>query len=134
MKKHFWLLIAFFFSIPSIAQEFTRADTLRGSITPERAWWDAIHYDLKITINPAKKTIEGSNTISYKVIKPNNKMQIDLQAPMKIDKIIQNGQEISFTSEGNAHFLKLQQKQETGKEYRLSLFFSGKPKEARRPP
>lgn len=134
MKKHFWLLIAFFFSIPSIAQEFTRADTLRGSITPERAWWDAIHYDLKITVNPAEKTIEGSNTVSYKVIKPNATMQIDLQAPMKIDKIIQNGQEISFTSEGNAHFLKLQQKQETGKEYQLSLFFSGKPKEARRPP
>lgn len=134
MKKHFWPLIAFFFSIPSIAQEFTRADTLRGSITPERAWWDATHYDLKVIVNPAEKTIEGSNTISYKVIKPNTTMQIDLQAPMKIDKILQNGQEISFTSEGNAHFLKLQQKQEKGKEYQLSLFFSGKPKEARRPP
>src|SRR5690554_272225 len=61
-------------------------------------------------------------------------MQCDLQPPMKIDKAIQNGQDISFTSEGNAHFLELQQPQEPGEEQKLTLFFSGKPKVARRPP
>ena len=25
---------------------FTHADTLRGSITPERAWWDVLRYDI----------------------------------------------------------------------------------------
>src|SRR5690554_4186252 len=61
-------------------------------------------------------------------------MQCDLQPPMKIDKAIQNGQDISFTSEGNAHFLELQQPQEPGKEQKLTLFFSGKPRVAKRPP
>ena len=127
-------VILLFLSSPSFAQGYTRADTLRGSITPERAWWDVTHYNLKVTVNPSEKSIEGSNTITYKVTKPYNIMQIDLQAPMKIDKITQDGQEISFTSEGNAHFLKLQQKQEEGKEYNLTLFFSGKPTIAKRPP
>lgn len=122
------------FSSASFAQGYTRADTLRGSITPERAWWDVLHYDLNITVNPSEKSIEGSNVITYKVIKPNTIMQIDLQDPMKIDRIIQDGQEISFTSEGNAHFLKLLEKQEVGKDYKLTLFFSGKPKIAKRPP
>jgi aminopeptidase N len=115
-------------------QELTRADTLRGSITPERAWWDVLHYDLKVTVNPSEKTIAGSNTILYKVLEANNRMQIDLQSPMKIDKIIQNDKEISFTSEGNAHFLKLQQKQEPGAENEITIYFSGKPREAVRPP
>src|SRR5690554_4219276 len=134
MKEKLCLLTLLLLYFSVFSQEFTRADTLRGSITPERAWWDVTHYDLKVTVNPSEKTIEGSNTITYKVTKPHNIMQIDLQAPMKIDKAIQNGQDISFTSEGNAHFLELQQPQEPGKEQKLTLFFSGKPKVARRPP
>ena len=115
-------------------KKFTRADTLIGSITPERVWWDVTHYDLKVKVNPSEKTIEGSNTISYKVLEPKEVMQIDLQAPMKIDKILQDGKEIFYTSEGNAHFLKLQKKQKKGKEEKITIYFSGKPIEAKRPP
>ncbi|MAB57723.1 MAG: peptidase M1 [Aequorivita sp.] len=115
-------------------KKFTRADTLIGSITPERAWWDVTHYHLKVKVNPSEKTIEGSNTISYKVLEPKEVMQIDLQAPMKIDKILQDGKEIFYTSEGNAHFLKLQKKQKKGKEEKITIYFSGKPIEAKRPP
>ncbi|WGF94164.1 M1 family metallopeptidase [Aequorivita marisscotiae] len=118
----------------SIAQELTHADTLRGSITPERAWWDVTHYDLKVTVNPSEKTIKGSNTITYKVLDENDLMQIDLQSPMTIDKVLQNKKEIPVTSEGDAHFLKLQQKQEPGEENEITIYFSGKPKVAVRPP
>ena len=131
------LFISFcIFSVNSIfsQQEFTRADTLRGSITPERAWWDVTYYDLKVSVNPSEKTIEGSNTITYKVLEPNDVMQIDLQSPMRIDKIVQDGKEIPYTSEGDAHFLKLQKKQEKGKEEKITISFSGKPNIARRPP
>ena len=115
-------------------KKFTRADTLIGSITPERAWWDVTHYHLKVKVNPSEKTIEGSNTISYKVLEPKEVMQIDLQTPMKIDKILQDGKEVFYSSEGNAHFLKLQKKQEKGKEEKITIYFSGKPIVARRPP
>jgi aminopeptidase N len=133
VKGIFFLTILFLFNTVT-AQKFTRADTLIGSITPERVWWDVTHYDLKVKVNPSEKTIEGSNTISYKVLKPNDVMQIDLQAPMKIDKILQDGKEITYTSEGNAHFLKLQKKQKRGKENKITIHFSGKPIEAVRPP
>lgn len=130
----FTLTALMFLSLSCFAQGFTRADTLRGSITPERAWWDVTYYNLKVAVNPLEKSIKGSNTITYNVLKQNSVMQIDLQAPMKIDKILQNGKEISFTSEGNAHFLKLQKKQKIGKEYKITIFFSGKPIIAKRPP
>ena len=133
VRGMFFVAILFLFQ-SALAQKFTRADTLIGSITPERAWWDVTHYDLKVTVNPSQKTIKGSNTISYKVLEPNNIMQIDLQTPMKIDKILQDGKEITYTSEGNAHFLKLQKKQIKGSENNITIYFSGKPTEAVRPP
>ena len=40
-------------------QKFTRADTLRGSITPERGWWDLNFYHLDIQVFPEKKYIIG---------------------------------------------------------------------------
>lgn len=70
---------------------FTRQDTLRGSITKERAWWDVKNYHLDIKVNPADSTISGSNTIKYKVLQEYNNMQIDLQNPMEIFKVIQEG-------------------------------------------
>jgi len=134
MKEKICISVLLLLTISAFSQEFTRADTLRGSITPERAWWDVTYYDLKVSVNPSEKTIEGSNTISYKILDPNDVMQIDLQSPMSIDKIVQDGMEIPYTSEGDAHFLKLQKKQEKGKEEKITISFSGKPIIARRPP
>jgi aminopeptidase N len=133
VRGMFFLTILFIVN-GGTAQKFTRADTLRGSITPERAWFDVLYYDLKVTVHPSEKSIEGSNTISYKVLEPNEVMQIDLQSPMKIDKIVQDEKEIAFSSEGDAHFLKLQKKQHPGNVEKLTIYFSGKPTVARRPP
>ncbi|NNL81858.1 MAG: M1 family peptidase, partial [Winogradskyella sp.] len=49
---------------------FTHQDTLRGSITPEREWWDLTYYHLDIEVKPDDKFIEGKNTVNYKVLKP----------------------------------------------------------------
>ncbi|PKA83886.1 peptidase M1-like protein [Ulvibacter sp. MAR_2010_11] len=133
--KHVLVISIFLLSCLTVfSQNFTRQDTLRGSITAERAWWNLIHYDLIVEVQPDNRFIQGSNTITYEVLDKNEVMQIDLQAPMKIDKILQNGKELSFTSEGNAHFINLQQKQKKGETDKLTVYFSGKPKEAIRPP
>ncbi len=118
----------------SIAQNFSRQDTLRGSITPERAWWDLQHYALSVEVFPEEKSIKGVNTISYTVLESYNVMQIDLQKPMKIEKITQNEKELSFTSEGSAHFIQLKEKQKIGKKNSLTIHFSGTPRVARNPP
>ncbi|HMQ44899.1 MAG TPA: M1 family peptidase, partial [Mariniflexile sp.] len=77
-------MVPLFFSGAQILSEknkFTKQDTLRGSITPERAWWDVTYYHLDIAVIPEKKYILGKNTIHYKVLKSNTVMQIDLQPP-----------------------------------------------------
>ena len=89
------------------SKQYTRQDSLRGSITSERAWWDLKHYDLSVAVDPEKKFISGVNTISYEVLKDQNVMQIDLQAPMRITKVSYGKKELKVIDEGNAHFIEL---------------------------
>ncbi|AXT54294.1 M1 family peptidase [Aquimarina sp. AD1] len=115
-------------------QKFTRQDSLRGSITPERAWWDLTYYHLDISVNPDKKLIKGKNTIHYKVLKNHNVLQVDLQPPLVIEKVIQDGKELKVTSEENAHFVTLSKKQIKGSINSIDVYYSGNPKEAVRAP
>ena len=115
-------------------QQFSRADTLRGSITPQRAWWDVTGYNLHVRVNPGDSTFSGFNTITYKVLQPDSLMQIDLQVPMTIDSVIQDKMPLTFTRDGNAWFIKLAAGQPKGKSKQLTVFYSGKPRPARNAP
>nr|WP_315209906.1 M1 family metallopeptidase [uncultured Flavobacterium sp.] len=113
---------------------FTKQDTLRGSITKERAWWDVKNYHLDIKVNPTDSTISGSNTIKYQVVQEYNRMQIDLQNPMQIYKVIQDGKVLKYSREGNAFFVELIAPQTKGAVKELTVFYGGKPKVAVNPP
>ena len=133
------LSLLIFFSIISMNSysqqyNFTKQDTLRGSITPERAWWDLVYYHLDISVKPDEKFIEGSNTITYNVLNSSDRLQVDLQSPLKITKVEQNGNLLDFESQGNAHFIKLSDKQKKGTIQSVKVYYEGYPKEAVRAP
>ncbi|RIJ42415.1 M1 family metallopeptidase [Pontibacter oryzae] len=116
------------------AQEFTRQDTLRGSITPERAWWDLTFYDLNIRVNPKDSTLQGSNIIRYKVLEPKQRMQVDLQPPIRIERVTQNGKELQVQRDGNAWYVQLQEPQKAGEEREVKVYYGGKPQVSENPP
>jgi aminopeptidase N len=131
------LLLAFCY--PSQAQmhhfpDFTRQDTLRGTVTPERAWWDLSYYHLDIRVDPEEKSIHGVNTVQYQVLEPYQRMQIDLQPPMRIEKVLQNGEELEFEKDGNAWFINLQEAQRPGEVNAIAVHYGGKPQESANPP
>lgn len=113
---------------------FTRQDTLRGSITPERAWWDLKYYHLDIEVKPSDSTIYGTNTVIYSVLKSAEVMQIDLQEPLNLIKAEQNGRQLAFRREGNVYWITMAGRQEPGKVNSVILTYGGKPKVSRRPP
>ena len=113
---------------------FTRQDTLRGTITDERSWWDLNYYHLDIKVDPEKRTIKGSNTVGYTVLNSNKLMQIDLQEPLNITSVKQNNKSLHFTREGNAYFIELKKKQKVGKVNYITIEYEGKPKVAIRAP
>ena len=113
---------------------FTHADTLRGSITPERAWWDVAFYDLHVRLDPADSTVRGWNGITYRVTGPSRVMQIDLQTPLEIDSIVQDGRRLTYRRDGNAFFVKLAAKQPKGATKTVTVYYHGRPTIATRPP
>ncbi len=115
---------------------FTHADTLRGSNTPQRAWWDATFYDLHVKVNPADSSITGYNAITYRVLKPapTREIQIDLQMPLVVDSIVQDGLELSARRDGNAFFVTLISPQKIGTRKTISVYYHGKPTVATRAP
>ncbi len=126
----FFLLFA---ASTATAQPFTRQDSLRGSVTPERAWWDLLHYDLSIKVEIEERAIEGQNVITYRVLEPATRMQIDLQPPMAITKAVQNGGELRFEREGNVFWIEVPAAAQ-GETRQITLYFSGKPVVSKMPP
>lgn len=133
-KKTIYLFLLFLVTNTILAQKFTRQDSLRGSITKERSWWDLKKYHLDIKVNPADSTIIGSNTIDYQVVEKYNVMQIDLQEPMQITKIVQDGINLKYQREGNVYYVYLVANQSKGEKKQLVIFYGGKPKIAVNPP
>ena len=113
---------------------FTRQDTLRGSITPDRAWWDLTYYHLQIKVVIASKSIKGQNSIYYTVLEEGNRMQIDLQPPLKITKVTQGKEELSYKRDGNAYFITFTKKQKVGSKNSIEVYYEGAPKVSVRPP
>ena len=113
---------------------FTRQDTLRGTITKERIWWDLNYYHLDIRVDPDKKYIEGRNTIFYTVLSENNIMQIDLQEPLIITSVTEGRNSLNFIREGNAFFIELEKIQTVGEINNIIISYQGNPKTAVRAP
>ena len=136
MNKYLFCLLFLitFNTIYGQEKVFTKQDTLRGSITPERAWWDLTYYHLDIVVDPAAKSIKGKNTVQYKVLEPYSVLQIDLQPPLKITKVIQNNDTLNVKNEGNAHFITLKSEQAIGSIQSLDIFYEGQPLEAKNAP
>lgn len=92
------------------------------------------YYHLDIEVFPDSKAISGSNTVRYRVLEENQILQIDLQEPLKIVEVSQDGQKLEIRNEGAAHFISLKKKQERGAFEELTIIYEGQPKEAVRPP
>lgn len=136
LKKIFYFYVCFICVQLVYAQKkYTHQDTLRGSITPERFWWDLTHYELDVTVRPESKTICGKNTIQYRRLNSENDViQIDLQPPMQLTKATQDGQELTIKHDGNAHYIKLKKKQSINSIEQITVYFEGRPKAAERAP
>jgi aminopeptidase N len=119
---------------------FTKQDTLRGSITPERTWWNVLHYNINIDVHIEKKEISGYNQLTFEVVEPgkNKIMQIDLQEPMVIEKVMDKNTSYPFKREGNVYWIDFGERDfHTAKgkiNNSIYIYFKGKPRVAVNPP
>jgi len=116
------------------AQDFSRADSLRGALSSDRSWFDVHYYHLDLDLNIQEKSISGSNTIAFSVLKSSNRMQLDLFANMSIDSVIYQGNICEVTREFNAFFVEFPKPLVKGSIDELTVFYHGIPRKAKRAP
>jgi len=139
MKK--LLLLSILISVVSQAQFFenakpTKIDTLKGSNTEFRNFWDVKKYDIVLEPNFEAKSIKGSNKISLTIEKDvrNPTFQIDLQKPMKADKISASFPIAEKKIDGDFIFLTTKKNFKKGEKYTIDIDYSGNPQIAKHAP
>jgi aminopeptidase N len=118
------------------SKHYTLEDTLRGSITPQRVWWDLTYYHLKIEVFPGERKIKGENEIEFKALQEGRVMQIDLQTPLEWKGASIDGLAIDSVQRKTnyVYFVFLHQPVKKGEKHTLKVQYEGKPRRAFNPP
>lgn len=135
----FFLLSFYLHAQTGAGKKFTKADTLRGSITPERAWWNLLHYSLQVRPDIVQKTLQGSVDLQFRAVKAGRYMQIDLQQPLIIDSVTtplsaKKNKLLSFKRDSNVAIIDYGKTLITGRQSTIRIYYHGTPREAIRPP
>lgn len=115
-------------------EAFTKADTLRGMLTPLRTCYDINYYHLDVKVDIDKKSITGSNEFRFTATQDFTRLQFDLFANLKVDRVVYKGQNLPFSREFNAVFVTFPRSVKKGAKERFTVFYSGSPVVANRPP
>jgi aminopeptidase N len=105
----------------------TRANLLRGEYGPFRANNDLLYYHLDVRVDPAKQAISGKNTIRFRVLKDDARIQLDLQPALAVDKILFGDVPLKFEREFGAVFVDFPETLKAGQVYSIDFYYSGKP-------
>ena len=105
----------------------TEADILRGAYGPYRANNDLLYYHLDVRVDPEKKYISGKVTTRFKMLRDGTRIQLDLQQPMQVDKIIFGATELKYERKFGAVFVDFPETLHAGKIYSLDFYYSGYP-------
>lgn len=117
-------------------ETFTKQDTLKGSNTKFRNFWDVKKYELSVEPDFDQKSIKGTNKISFEIIKDvtNPTFQIDLQKPMKADKVEGSFPITEFKQDGDFIFITTNKNFKKGEKYTIDVTYSGNPVIAKKAP
>ena len=121
----------------------SRANQLRGEYGRYRANNDLLYYRLDVRVDPEKKFISGKTTVQFKMLADDTRIQLDLQEPLKVDKITwvnsnskakdsKVAQELKFERDSGAVFIDFPETLKVGKTYQLDFYYSGHPVETGR--
>ena len=134
------LLLAGAISFNSYAQlgtdkdTFTRADSLRGYLSPLRTCYDINYYHLDVKFDIPDKSISGNVLFKFTATTDFTKLQFDLFSNLNVDKVVYKGQELPYTREFNAVFITFPQTIQKDSKDEFTVYYSGHPTIAKRAP
>lgn len=117
---------------PRQPAEPTRADILRGEYGQYRANNDLLYYHLDVRVDPEKKFLSGKVTTRFKMLKDDDRIQLDLQTGLNVEKILLGSDELKYEREFGAVFVNFPQTLRAGRVYTIDFYYSGSPAETGR--
>ena len=117
-----------------LPEKFSRKDSLRGTLSPERANYDVTFYNLDIKIDIENKYISGSNLIQFKVLNSLPVLQFDLFDNLKINSVEWDGKKLEFKREYNAVLVSFPKALTAGTSSSIKIYYEGNPIIAKRAP
>ncbi|MBI3403588.1 MAG: M1 family metallopeptidase [Acidobacteria bacterium] len=105
----------------------TRADILRGEYGRYRANNDVLFYHLDVRVDPDKKLISGKNTIRFRMLADDTRIQLDLYANLNVDRILLGGTPLTYERELNTVWVDFPETLVKGREYAIDFSYSGTP-------
>jgi aminopeptidase N len=125
----------------------THANLLRGEYGRYRANNDLLFYDLNIRVDPEKRFVSGKNTIRFRMLKDDNRIQLDLYDNLKVDRIVLSNpesavrslppgdprtmlarsSELKYERDSGAVFIDFPQTLRAGLTYTIDFYYSGTP-------
>ena len=105
-----------------------RGRQLRGEYGRYRANNELLYYHLDIRVTPETRSIRGKNTIRFRMLRDDNRIQLDLNRDLSIDKILLGPKPLQYTRELNAVFVDFPTGLKSGREYSIDFYYSGAPK------
>ena len=114
---------------PSTQRPPTRADILRGEYGRYRANNDLLSYHLDVRVDPSKKSIGGVNTIRFKMLEDDTRIQLDLYANLTVEKILLGATPLKYERELNTVWVDFPETLRAGRTYAIQFHYSGMPRE-----
>jgi aminopeptidase N len=105
----------------------TQEQILLGAYGPYRANNDLLYYHLDIRVDPEKKLVSGKNTIRFRMLKDDTRIQIDLHPSLNVDKILFGATPLKYDRQFRAVFIDFPQTLAKGKDYSIDFYYSGTP-------
>jgi aminopeptidase N len=105
----------------------THFDILRGAYGQYRANNDLLYYHLDIRVDPDKKLVSGKNTIRFKMLKDDTRIQLDLDGALTIDKILFGAATLKYERDSGAVFIDFPETLQAGRVYSIDFYYSGTP-------
>ncbi len=114
---------------PSTLRAPTRTDVLRGEYGRYRANNDLLHYELDVRIDPGQKAISGKNTIRFRMLRDDTRVQLELYANLAVDKILLGATPLEYERDHNTVYVAFPETLRAGRTYAIDFHYSGMPQE-----
>jgi aminopeptidase N len=116
-------------SPPSTQGPPARADLLRGEYGRYRANNDLLFYHLDVRVDPEKKAIAGKNTIRFRMLADDTRIQLDLAANLNVDRIRLGETSLTYERDLDTVYVDFPSSLRAGREYSIDFHYSGMPQE-----